>query len=196
MNTSATGGYLTPTSPVPASDLDLDIVFQNHIGWLAGLSSDLVRPRWQPEPATAPTSDNTWIAIGATALDDDEYPVQSFVSDAVGSVLIRHETIDVLCSFYGPRAGQALRTVRDGLLINQNSEAINALGIFYKGKSRSTRVPSLVKTLWLNRIDTTFQFRRQIEEAYPILSVTSAPGSIGTDTTNLPTGLQFPLKPN
>lgn len=180
MNDSSTGGYLLPTSPAPANDLDLDVLFQGLIASVTGIAGNYVRPRWQPEPSDPPEFGTTWIAVGVSEIDDDQFPQQVFEGDG-DYVLTRHELIGVLCSFYGPAAQKAMRTARDGLLINQNLEALLPHGILYMHAEKPVRAPALIKSRWTNKIDVTFWFRRAITETYDILSIEKTDLTMSTD---------------
>lgn len=192
MTDSSTGGVLLPTSAPPANDIDLDLVFQALVAALTGLSGQFVRPRWQGEPSDPPDFGATWASVGVTATEDDQFPVQSFV-DGVGIVLIRHETIDVLCSFYGAKAQRAARMVRDNILIGQNTDQLAPYGISYVWTSSPTKAPALIQNRWTNRIDVTLTFRRQVEEQYNVLSLQTAVGDLISDAHNLPSGIHRPI---
>ena len=171
MNDSSTGGILTNSTPA-LNDADLDLVFQGLFSSLTGLAIEYVRPRWTAEPRTPPDFGATWCAIGVTDIRDDDYPAQTFI-DGVGMQIERHEMLEVLASFYGPKAQQAMRTASDGVLIYQNNEQIFAqYGIIFHHYDDPVKAPQLMNNRWNNRIDRTFTFRRQIISTYNILSVT------------------------
>jgi hypothetical protein len=189
MTDSSTGGYLLSTT-TPTNDLDLDVVFQNLIAGLTGIDGQYVRPRFQDEPTPPPTKGITWVAVGIMTSVADTYPAVAFV-DGTGDVLIHHERIDVLCSFYGPKAERAKASARDGLIIGQNREVIAALGIDYIGPSNELRVPVQIKTIWTNRIDMTLTFHRQIIQTYDVLSIETSAGILDTDSHTTPISVPF-----
>lgn len=192
MTDSSTGGALLPTSPAPLNDLDLDKVFQALVVSLTGLAGPFVRPRWQAEPAPAPDFGATWAAVGVTVSDDDQFPVQSF-DESDGLTLIRHERLDVLCSFYGPHAQRAARDLRDAIIINQNTDQLEPYAIRYAWTTEPIKAPELIQNRWTNRIDVTLTFKRQIERTYAVLALTDAVGGLVADAENLPSGIHRPL---
>ena len=48
-NTSASGGYLSPTSSPPADDDALSSILHDLVVGVTGLAPTLVFPRWQPQ---------------------------------------------------------------------------------------------------------------------------------------------------
>ncbi len=192
MTDSSTGGVLLPAGTAPLNDNDLDVVFQGLVSSLTGLGGKWVRPRWQAEPAPPPDFKATWAAVGVIASDDDQFPVQSFI-DGVGTVLIRHEQLEVLCSFYGPQAQRAARDLRDGVVINQNCEQLEPYGIRYAYTQPPVKAPAQIQNRWVNRIDVTLTFRRQIERTFAVLSIDGAGGDLISDAHNLPGGIHRPL---
>ena len=124
-NDSSTPGYVLPTGDAPTYDAALDAIFQQMIVGLTGMQGSLVRPRWQPVMPKQPEPNVDWCAIGVTLIDPDAGP--AFVHDSTGDgqdVALRHESIDVLCSFYGPNAAANAALVRDAIAIPQNNNAL------------------------------------------------------------------------
>jgi len=184
MNDSSTGGILTNSTPA-LNDVDLDTVFQTLFSAITGLNSDYVRPRFTPEPQTPPDFGATWCAVGVTNIRDADYPAQTFI-DGVGMIVERHEYLDVLCSFYGLRAQQAMRTASDSILIYQNNEdMLTNYGIIFSHYDQPIKAPQLQQNRWVNRIDRTFTFRRQIVSTYNILSILDATGTISDGTLSI-----------
>lgn len=183
-NTSATGGYLLPgaTSP-PLQDADLDALIQKVVVGLTGLPGSLVRPRWQPVVPKQPDPGTDWCAIGVTVLDDDDYP--SLEHDGAGDgqdQFSKHETIEVLASFYGPYAGTYAAQFRDGLYVPQNREALIAANLSLLDAGRVVPAPELVNQQWVRRFDVDLRLRRKVERTYPVLNLLSAATVIDTDT--------------
>lgn len=180
MNDSSTGGILLPLNDDPLNDAALDLFFQTYIASITGLALRNVRERFTAEPATPPDFGASWAAVGVMGIQDDQYPQQDMRED--GSYAItRHEMLDVLCSFYGPRAQAIARMARDTILIEQNREPLGDAGIAFMSVSQPIKAPALIQTRWTNRIDVTFTFRRAVVEIYAILPVVRAVGTITTD---------------
>ena len=181
MTDSSTGGILNNPN-IALNDVALDSVFQGFFASITQLTTDNVRLRWTPEPQTPPDFNATWCAVGVTEIRDDGYPYQEFI-DGVGIVMHRHEYLDVLASFYGPKAQQAMRAASDGVLIVQNNEGImSANGIVFTHYSDPIKAPQLMQNRWANRIDRTFTFRRQIQSTYDVLSIQEMDGTMTNGT--------------
>ncbi|GAC1042260.1 phage neck terminator protein [Rhizobium sp. No.120] len=187
MTDSSTGGYLTPTSPPPATDDQLDDQIQEAVVGITGLSSDLVRPRWVPIPAKQPPATTNWCAIGVTRLIGDTYAWVGHHPDGDGyDELQRHVTFEVLASFYGP-AGQAYAgLLRDGLQISQNREALYLQDIAFVEASDIIAAPALINEQWVRKYDLAVTFRTQITRKYAVLNLLSASGTIVTETFTQP----------
>ncbi|WP_043614279.1 hypothetical protein [Chromobacterium violaceum] len=183
-NDSTTGGYLSPAgSPAPIDDTALEDILQQMVVGLTGLPGSLVRPMWQTVVPTVPEPTVNWCALGVTVTDGDANPVSTHDQDANsgqgGETLQRHETIELLCSFYGPHA-QALATVlRDSLYLGQNNSAMQLYcGIGLKSADSVLGVPELINQQWQRRYDLKIRFRRQVIRSYPIYNLLSAPFQI------------------
>ncbi|GBU18027.1 MULTISPECIES: hypothetical protein [Methylobacterium] len=188
-NTSATGGYLAPTSPAPATDLDLDQVLQALVVGLTGLPGDWVRARWQPnddlgeERPRIPSIGTTWCAVGVTDTMRDDQPAQIHRSAGDGStILIAHETVTALASFYGPKGDGYASLMRDGLSIAQNREDLTRMGMALYDVDPVRRVPSIMNTRTRRRADLIFRLRRRVERIYPILNVLKGVGTVHADS--------------
>ncbi len=187
-NNSSTGGYLLPaSSPAPLEGQSFEDFLQQIFVGLTGLAGQFVRPRWQPDPPDLPARSQDWFAFGIMDWDPDTYAVE--IHDPTGdgvSNLQRHETVNILISFYGPNASNYMATLRDGLQIAQNREVfqLNAMGLVQTG--RAMNVPSLVKEKWLNRIDLTMTMRRLILRTYPILNLASFQGTLHNEEYDTP----------
>lgn len=173
-NTSASGGYLLPVdSGSPLYDDAFEDFLQEIVVGLTGLPREMVRPRWQPEPGNMPMANADWCAIGIREFDADTYQVGQMQKDGSFETL-RHETNDVMASFYGPHATRYAALMRDGIQLDQNREALREQGVLLQVSGTPTRVPSLVKEKWQNRVDLPVTFRRQIRREYRVLSVLTA----------------------
>ncbi len=72
-NTSATGGFLVPTSAAPDEDTALEDFIHDFIAGVTGIAADMVRPRWQPTPPRQPPVGANWCAFGVTETNADTY---------------------------------------------------------------------------------------------------------------------------
>lgn len=168
-NTSATGGYLTGAE----TSFDPNHFFHDLIMNLTGIDKTLVRPRWQPNPPTMPSSNTNWCAFGVSELagDDSAYLNKNTTATAK---LERHEFYSVLCSFYGSNARDNARKMRDGLEIGQNREAMYLSNVGYKNCSSLTHAPENINDVWFDRYDITFEFARQSIKTYNIEDIAHA----------------------
>jgi hypothetical protein len=182
-NTSASGGYLSPTvaSP-PLEDADLDAVFQRAIVGVTSLDGTLVRPRWQVTPPKQPDPTVNWCAFGVIDFDVDDGPAITHVSTGDGSDhYVRHEDITLACTFYGPLSQRFAALTRDGLTIPQNLEALKNDGLAFIECMDIRSVPELVNQQWIKRYDLFVRFRRQIQRTYQVLNIISADPIIVND---------------
>jgi hypothetical protein len=183
-NTSATGGYLAPSPlPQPVVGLEFEDFLHSVIQQITGVAAQLIRPRWQPDPANLPQANQSWIAFGILDWEPDTYAVEEFNPANQGSMeLTRHETVETLVSFYGPDANKNAAVFRDGLQISQNREALTAAGIGQRSTGKASHIPSLVKERWQSRVDVPWTFRRQIKRSYPVLYLLSAQNVLSVDS--------------
>ena len=186
-NTSASGGVLLPsTAPSPLEGEALLVFLQNWIAPLSGLAGEMVRPRWQPEPANIPAAGDAWMAFGLVPdRTADTFPYLSESSDGLSTRLQRQEEMPVLCSFYDlgstGLADSLASLLRDNLAIPQNWEPLldGGFALAYVGEMRPA--PTLRATRWLYRMDFSFVLRRQIDRVYSVESLLSAHGTVRTD---------------
>lgn len=189
-NTSATGGYLTPTSPPPAADLDLDVLLQGVIAGITGLPGDKVRPRVQPNdqlgrPVTPiPNADTDWCAVEVTSYDPDDMPALIHISDGDGYTILRRSArLNVLASFYGPHSDYYANLAHDALYIGQNREAMQADGLNFVSAETVRRVPDIVNGSNRRRADLPMRLVQAIERRYEIRNVLQADGTIRADAS-------------
>lgn len=185
---STAPGYLLPANtPTPLQDDALDDFLGDVVSGITGLDRDtLVRPRWQEDPPNLPDRTVTWCGIGVMNFDPDTQGYVGLEPDGLSQDLIRHETLTIQASFYGPLSGTMAGQFRDGLLIPQNSEQLMAAGFGLISTSGPTSAPELIKEKWLSRSDITWMTRREIRRTYPILNLLSAHGTIYTDHQTYP----------
>jgi hypothetical protein len=178
-NDSTTGGFLTPEGPPapapPASDLDLDKLFQATVAAITSIDGTLVRPRFQEIPPTQPPSDVNWCAVGVMTTTPDagpymaQLPAQS-PSDDPSTQYIRHEGLNVLLSFYGPNAQANASLLRDGIAVPQNMEALKAQQISLTEVGPARNASANINGRFLRRWDVAASFRRKIIRVYGIKS--------------------------
>lgn len=183
MADSSTGGYLLPSGAAPLDDQALDRFFHDLFVGVTGLDPTLVRPRWQPEPGNMPPRAATWIAQGVVApIREDGVPWQWFDETTQAFVLCRNQLITNRVSVYGPAAAATEALLRDGLGLDQNREAMNALGIALVRVGDPRPMPQLLNEQWVRRLDVEITFRRLISRTYPVLSLQSGQVQLETDT--------------
>lgn len=173
MNTSATGGYLSPLTR-PLMGRDLARLFQQMVVGVTGIDGQSVRPRWQAEPANVPDFGDAWVAIGIQRRETRGFAWEQFSrGDNPTYYLSRHEELRLLCSFYDNGtdqiADQLALTLRDGLQLAQNREVLDAAGIGFVNSGDLVAAPSLLKQRWLYRVDMPLMFRRTLVWTYPVL---------------------------
>ncbi len=184
-NTSASGGYLRPTNPAPAEDLDLDVILQGACKGITGLEGSLVRPRWQAIVPNIPPQDTNWAAIGVSQKPSDTYVAEIHDGEGDGeTTLIRNESMSGMASFYGPACQANASLFRDGLFIAQNREQLQGHGIELVSVGDLTRAPELIKNLWYDRCDVPFEVRRAVTRTYSVLNLLSAEGTVTSGALN------------
>lgn len=183
-NTSATGGYLVPAPLTPPLEgVPFRTFLQAVVVGITGLPGNLVRPAWQPEPLNLPPNGTDWAAIRTTSSDPDTYAVVTHDPSGQGQdILQRHETVNMLVSFYGPGADSNAALLQDGLQIAQNREVLTLSEVALQQTQAPVTVPVLIKEMWYYRVDLLVIFKRKIKRFYPVLNVLSAEGSISTDS--------------
>jgi hypothetical protein len=174
-NTSATGGYLAPTAPVPPDDEDLDNLLQELVAGVTGLPGEMVRPRWQPTVPKQPEPTESWCAMGVTVQANDSGPAIQHDPAGDGSdTYTRHQQIDLMCSFYGPSAKGYAQRLADSMSIPQNSEQLALNGMKFVSASDIQPAPALINQQWNRRYDLTLTLRRKITRTYPVLNLIEA----------------------
>ncbi|WP_186139289.1 phage neck terminator protein [Burkholderia gladioli] len=185
MNDSSTGGYLAPTADAPPDEDDaLDRLVHDLIAGVTALSPDLVRPRWRPTVAKQPEPNVNWCAFGVSDQEPDANPVIQHDGTGEGSdTYIRHEGIEVACTFYGPNAKGYAKRLADSLAIPQNREALGLNDMAFVGVSKILPAPDFVNQQWIRRYDITFTLRRKITRTYPVLNLLSVTATTTTDSS-------------
>jgi hypothetical protein len=180
-NTSATGGFLAPTSTAPIEDDALDDFLQGLVVGITGLPGTLVRPRWQPGSPKQPEPSTDWCAIGVTDEDADENAAVIHHSDGDGfDEVRRHEVLTILASFYGPNSRGNAKLFRDGLQVAQNRETLFLQSAGLVDVSRMVAAPELTNQQWVKRVDLPFRIRRAVTRTYPVENLVNGVGDIRT----------------
>jgi len=188
MNDSSTGGYLSPAvaSP-PLEDDALTSVFQQLIVGVTSLQGSLVRPRWQPTVPKQPEASVNWCALGITVMPLDDGPAIVHSPTGAGAdTYIRHQTVEVLATFYGPSGMQYAQLLLDGLAIPQNLEQLKANDMQSVSEDGPRAVPEMVNEQWIRRYDVRLVFRRKITRTYPVLTILSAGATLETPAVTTP----------
>jgi hypothetical protein len=182
-NTSASGGYLTQTNAPPNDGLELDLFLQAVVTGITGLPGNFVRQRYQPEPSEQPPQSTDWCAIGFTESDGDLSTYNYFESEGniTTYTVSSSDQITVDATFYGPNAVANATAFRTGFNVAQNREVLTANGLGFVEASKITRIPELINTLWVDRVDVVFIFNRVQNRTYNIESVLSALVTVQTN---------------
>ncbi|WP_175786539.1 phage neck terminator protein [Burkholderia anthina] len=185
MTDSSTGGYLAPAVDMPPDEDDaLDDLVHDLVVGITALSPDLVRPRWQPVVAKQPEPGVNWCAFGIQTQTLDASPAIVHNGANEGSdTYIRHQDLDVLCTFYGPQAKGYAQRLADGLSLSQNREQLQLLDMGFVGVSEIRAAPDLVNQQWVRRYDITVKLRRKITRTYAVLNLESVQASTTTDSS-------------
>jgi hypothetical protein len=180
----------------PRSGQALDDFMQQVVAGVTGLPGSLVFPRWQPEPPNLPQTKvqetdtagvSCFAAVGVTDSDPWGFPALTELNPGAAAPtgfqrVSDQEEFKLLCSFYGPAADAYATVLRLGLMVAQNRECLQLLGIGLQQTSGRRLVPSLVQGRNLRRVDITCTFMREVQIFYPVLYLTSSPVSLTTDT--------------
>lgn len=154
---------MTTTPAQGPSRQSTEDVFTTLIVALTGLSENLVRPRFQPDPPKAPKPEITWCAVGIKQRSAPPVSVVRRIRQADGSEISRvetHETLEVLASFYGPLADELAIALREGLQVEANRYPLRDANIVYVQCGVLTHVPEFVNMRFLYRVDLPLTFRR------------------------------------
>lgn len=176
-NTSASGGFLVPSSASPLEDVSLEDALTSLVSGVTGIDPTLVRPRWQATPPKEPEITLDWCGVGVMNDNPDAGNVSTVhnPNDNGGlgsSTTTQQGVLDVMASFYGPNARGLSNLLRDGMMVAQNREAMYALGMGLVSKpGPGVKVPELINNQWRNRVDVTFAIRRTVSRTWPIENV-------------------------
>lgn len=186
-NTSASGGYLSPSSPLPPEDNALDDIIQAIVVGVTGLPGTLVRPRWQPVPPPQPEATADWCAIGV--IEEDPQTLRAMITHdgadngGLGSDTLQvNDQIEILASFYGPNARSFALLLRNGLMVPQNREAMELENLrLYDMPSPARFVPETVNQITVRRVDVSFRLVRTTVTVWPVENILEVEGVLNTD---------------
>lgn len=182
MNTSATGGFLTPLSTLapPIEGQDLNRFLQPAIVALTGLPATLVVPGNQLEPPNVPAAGEAWCMFFYARIDADHLPFIGRGLDDTGAgyaQLQRHELLAVKCDFFdlgtNGLAAKYAALLRDNLAIPQNKEFLLKENFNLKGVGSIEVLPVIFKQRWQYRERFTFYLKRNATRDYAVLNVAS-----------------------
>ena len=163
MADSTSGSYI-PTSGAVPNDQELEDIFQGLIVGITSLQGKMVRPRWQNEPPPLPKISENWCAFGVKNTSSDDGPY--FQQNKEDMDNIRHESIEVLLSFYGPQGQHFASLFKDGLGIPQNIARIRAHKIKFTGCGEILTAPDFLNNQYVHRYDMTATFNRQVKRSF------------------------------
>lgn len=181
-NDSSTGGYIAGTVELGLADAALDALLQQMVAGITGIDGTLVRPRWQPTVPKQPEPDTNWCAIGVTSIDVDDFPAEVHDPEDDGSDdFAQWETINLLASFYGPAGMRNAKTLRAGIYVTQNRDAMVEQGIDLIDAGTITAAPAQINNVWVHRFDLPIRLRAKNELVFPILNLLTAQTAVVTD---------------
>ncbi|MBC8947222.1 phage neck terminator protein [Xenorhabdus indica] len=173
-NVSNTPGYLTPVSAPPDYDEALERVLSRWIRAVSGLPAKTVFPRWTDPQPQIPPAGSSWCAFGIMTIQEEANPAAIQLSDQHHEQW-SHETLSILCCFYGPSGQRIATQFRDGLFITQNNDELSRTGLTFQYCGRIQPAPELINNQWQRRYDVTVTLRRKIAREYGIKSLVEAP---------------------
>lgn len=178
MASSATGGYLLPTtSPLDNSALQ-DFIHDVIVG-VTGIDNTLIRPSYQQNPPPQPDIGVDWAAFAIINRKPAAMPWNT--QEDNDAILSTNELFDVFVTFYGPNCMGNAAILRDGLQVPQNSDQLVAAGMAVLGFEDIRYVPDLINDRWFERADITINMNRNLSRTYDILPLLRATGTMYFD---------------
>ncbi|WJV61060.1 hypothetical protein PCO87_14135 [Pectobacteriaceae bacterium C52] len=170
-NDSTAPGYLTPVGDVPVYDQELEREISRWIRGVTGIDAKLVFPRWTDPQSSIPKNGVTWCGFGVTTMPRPATSANVQVSEEE-SEQWTWEQVTVLCCFYGPQgAGMAAR-FREGILVDQNADALRrAAGLSLLDAGTIFNLPELINNQWVRRYDLTVTLSRKNTRTYNVKSI-------------------------
>jgi len=139
-----------------------------------------------------PGIDVDWCAMDLANRRADASAYVKEDADGEGAQLVRHEIVDVICSFYGPNGSSYAEILRDGLQVSQNREPLFIAGMGLQRVGETTSVGEQHNQRWYERSDITLSISRETGKVYQILCFTGVIGAIITETMTLPFEVESP----
>lgn len=184
-NTSATGGYLSPSLAMSQTALEDEL--HALIAGITQLPANLVRPRWQPDPPRVPDQDVNWCAFGITLFDPQNFAEVRHHGHGDGrDELVEYEDMNLLASFYGPGHLDLARQLKAGMHIPQNRAKLRPAGIAFIKAGAVTHLPEAVALQWRARADLPLHFRLETRRFYAVLNILKVQGGLNADKANCP----------
>lgn len=176
---STQAGYLGPTTDTLEGNTWEDFLQEVVVG-ITALDPTLVRPRWQQVPPNTPDVNTTWASVGIMDTEADWNPVNlhNGYPDPGNELLIRHEVVRFMASFYGPDAVMTADHLRDGLFIEQNRAALRANSVGIIEVEGVVRNADIFRQQFRDRVDITILFKRQVRRYYQVRNLVQAKGII------------------
>lgn len=172
--------YILPTSTqgMPGG-LNLIGFIQTVLIGVSGLDGKFVRPKWQVEPLISPGLAVDWIAF---AIVNSLPNANGYVGtpDDNSTIYSRQETLEIQCSFYGPKCYEIMAEVRDGFQIPQNIESLQKAKMGFTSVSNAVHSPELYNGRYVDRYEMSIFLQKQTLRTYAIQSFVSAKGTIHT----------------
>ena len=195
------GGFAWQEVTVTLTDIGPDYgrallrILHDAIAVVTGLTDDLVRPSYQNDPPPRPAIDVDWCSFWISKCKPD-YSASSASHDVLGTYeTVKHETLDVSCSFYGPNSVTLAAVLDAGFELPHNREAFSSAGIGFTGTSEIVHLPELINARFYDRADITVTLRREVRRIYPVLYFVGLTGSIiGDDAHSTPLTNNFAVE--
>ena len=181
--TSADPGYLAPGAAIGSEGDALTDAITALVVGTTGLSGDLVRPLWQPDPPAQPPVSTNWCACGAQTITFTDYVFDSHDPAADGGLgrsnIGQLLDAEFLMSFFGPLASAYLGRFKMGITgVRQNLDILRSQGIAIIETGDALAVPDLTNMQWINRVDMRLRVQQTIVRGYAIRSLLAAPTRI------------------
>ena len=146
----------------------LDKLLQQLVVRITGLDTNMVRPRWQATVPTEPPVGTNWCAIGIMSSTPDAGPWIGYDPQNNVGLYARHETLELVATFYGPNSKQYAAILRDGLAVPQNTDVLRANDMAFVACGPIRTAPDFVNQQWRKRQDMGITLRRQVRRSYQI----------------------------
>lgn len=162
-------GYLSQETNVKYDD-DLNLILNEWVKSITGISEELVRPLWQTDAPNIPEKDVNWISFGVSNFDSENLYFQQNANDSSSK---NNEELTILMRFYGKDAQSIANNFKASIQIPQNNYQLNKLGLTYHRSSNVSNFPELYNNQWFKRFDLTVYLRRRNDRTYQIKTIES-----------------------